>query len=101
MLDDIRLTQDQLKLLRHAAGRAGFGRAGELREAYRGAFCPANSATCVGFRGDYEDLLVFYAVVDAHDPALGGILRARRCFDGTWEVGRDPATFYWPGVLAA
>ena len=97
MLNDIRLTADQLAVLRRAAERAG----GELKSAYPGRHAGLGGHdTCLGLGAvDAEDLAVFMAVVDTHDRPLGGILRTREVSDlAAPGVAR---TYYWPGILAA
>lgn len=96
MLNHIRLTGDQMKLLERAAERAD----SELAPEYPGEYAMLGGTEyCLGLdAGGAEDLAVFLAVVGTHDQALGGVLRARRASELT-----DPAeaqTYYWPGVLA-
>jgi hypothetical protein len=95
MLNIIKLTQDQRELVGHAAGRAG----AELVPDYPGDMAAmADSWTCLGLAvAKDEDAVIFEAVVGLRDPALYGILTARRAADSR----SYPVTIYWPGVLAA
>jgi hypothetical protein len=95
MLNIIKLTDDQLALVEHAAGRAD----GELRPAYPGAMASfAGQDTCLGLAvARDEDAVIFEAVVGLRDPALYGILTARRAADSR----SYPVTIYWPGVISA
>jgi hypothetical protein len=97
MLDDIHLTADQLALLKRAAVRGG----GQLATHHHGGQQFSATWDAVAFTGTLEDIMVLYAVVDTHDPRLGGVLRTRRVFDGdVLPPAGEPATFYWPGLLS-
>lgn len=97
-VQDILMTGNQMALLCRAATRGG----STLNPEYRGAFCSlSGQQTCIAFHGDYEDLHVFYAVVDTHDAALAACLKTRHVYDRDQDTHLGPGTHYWPGVLAA
>jgi hypothetical protein len=96
MLDDIRLTAAQMRLLDHAASIVG----GTLIPGYEEEFRPWASPPCLGLRCDSPgQLMRFGALVgvalDLPDPLLL-TMAARTCED---RPGAPPArVYYWPGV---
>lgn len=94
VLDDIRLDEGQVLVLKTAAEQAG----GELDESYAGQFAPAGP--CLALRCISPGQLIRFAVTAAiADMPLAGQLAARACEDGPDRAGAR--VYYWPGVRAA
>jgi hypothetical protein len=100
MLDDIRLTEEHLKLLQHAAEVAG----AHLDPDYLGEFRPSGSLRCVALSCTSPGQLMHFGALVAMAFALPDHLMltmaARVQEDGPYRPGGQ-RTYYWPGILVS
>lgn len=95
MLNIIKLSKQQRELVEHAAARADATVILDYTEGRMATMADRRNCLALGVDRD-EDAAIFEAVVGLRDPALYGILTARRAADSR----AYPVTIYWPGVLA-